>query len=238
MIRKNITEMKFVRPTGSMNTVEIDIDSLPSGSYGYGQLVERALAPVAAAMEDKFATVYVYEGPSINFHTSTWSAFFGVAGPRAILDALHSTFSAVAGVKVRHSDSILSSQALCQYHIQEGRLWQAEDAAEWSSADAEDEDSEVLDDDELVGRDLNELVEEEEDVDDPIEAPVSESIVRAAVPNRYRAARADASIGSIRQTIEAVFGLPAGSVALRGPDRSVMRADATIRTLRKRWDNA
>lgn len=44
-----------------------------------------------------------------------------------------------------------------------------------------------------------------------------------SVPSRYQAARADASIDTIRRTIEAVFGLPAASVALRGPDKKNLR---------------
>ena len=52
---------------------------------------------------------------------------------------------------------------------------------------------------------------------------------------RLRAARGDARVGSIRNTIESLFGLPEGSVALVGPDGRALRADAFIRTLRTRW---
>ncbi|WP_213779534.1 hypothetical protein [Caballeronia sp. dw_276] len=60
--------------------------------------------------------------------------------------------------------------------------------------------------------------------------------VRKQIPGRFRAARADASVGSIRRRIERVFGLPDGSVALCGPDGKALRADARIATLRRRWD--
>jgi hypothetical protein len=235
MTRRSILEMKFVRPTGPIDTVEIDVDSLPASSYGYGQSVENALAPLAAALDGQVGTVYVYEGPSVNFRSSTWSAFFGVAGPKAILEALYATFRATPGVKVRHSDAISSNQALCQYHLQDGRLWQADDAAEWYSADPEDT---AVAEECIVEPDAGEESAAKEDEDDEwASPPATLPVTRPAIPNRYRAARADASVGSIRQTIETVFGLPAGSVALRGPDRSVLRADATIRTLRKRWES-
>lgn len=54
----------------------------------------------------------------------------------------------------------------------------------------------------------------------------------------YRAARSDARVSSIRAAIEEVFGLPAGSVALCGPDRRALRGNARIRTLRKRWEES
>jgi hypothetical protein len=59
---------------------------------------------------------------------------------------------------------------------------------------------------------------------------------RTEQPLRFRAARSDASVGTIARSIEAVYGLPEGSVALRGPGRKVLRSDATIRTLRRRWE--
>jgi hypothetical protein len=59
---------------------------------------------------------------------------------------------------------------------------------------------------------------------------------RTQKAGRLRAARADAHVGSIRRRIERVFGLPEGSVALCGPDGKVLRADAKIATLRRRWE--
>ena len=74
-------------------------------------------------------------------------------------------------------------------------------------------------------------VEDEQDADQIVVAAER----RAA---RYRAARSDAKVSSIRAAIEEVFGLPAGSVALCGPDRRALRGDARIRTLRKRWEES
>ena len=58
---------------------------------------------------------------------------------------------------------------------------------------------------------------------------------KSQAPSRYRIARADASVAGIKANIEKVFGLPAGSVSLCGPNNKPLRADAKIATLRKRW---
>ena len=54
---------------------------------------------------------------------------------------------------------------------------------------------------------------------------------------RYRSARKDATVGSIKRQIESAFGLPEDSVALLKPDGSKLKANAKIGTLRKRWDD-
>ncbi len=54
-------------------------------------------------------------------------------------------------------------------------------------------------------------------------------------PARHRAARADASVGTIKRKIEKTFGLPRGSISLLGPDGRSLRANALIATLRRRW---
>jgi len=225
-----------------MSTVEIDVDSLPEGSFGYSQLTESALAPLAAANPDLRATVYVYEGPSVNFGNYGHSAFFGVAGDRRVLGALYSAFRATAGLNVRHSDQIRQSQALRQYHLEDGKFWRPEEEGVWyAEADAqasvragespEEEDGDELPDDGW-STDEDSPDGPPESGDDAEAAPS----IRSEQPLRFRAARSDASVSSIARSIEAVYGLPEGSVALRGPDKKVLRSDATIRTLRRRWE--
>jgi hypothetical protein len=62
-----------------MSTVERP-DSLPDGSSGYAQMVVAALAPLAASDSGLRATVYVYQGPSVNFGNYGYSAFFELPG--------------------------------------------------------------------------------------------------------------------------------------------------------------
>jgi hypothetical protein len=52
---------------------------------------------------------------------------------------------------------------------------------------------------------------------------------------RYRAARSDATVGSIVKTIEETFNLPLGSVKLQYPSGKEANSDKTIKSLRKRW---
>ena len=56
-------------------------------------------------------------------------------------------------------------------------------------------------------------------------------------PSRYRPARKDATVDSIKRQIESVFGLPEGSVVLLRRDGRKLRADTKICTLRKCWDD-
>ena len=59
---------------------------------------------------------------------------------------------------------------------------------------------------------------------------------KKSVDSRSSAARADASVATIRKNIESVYGLPEGSVELCNRQGKPMRGDATIATLRKRWE--
>ena len=142
MIRKSATALQFVRTRTPMATVEIDVDSIPSDCFGYGDFVKQALAELAERWRALRATVYVYEGPSVNFGGYSHSAFFGVAGDKRVLDALHAVFSGVRGVKVRYSDAILASQAICQYHAEDGRVWRPLEEGTWYAGEEDEEDEE------------------------------------------------------------------------------------------------
>jgi hypothetical protein len=249
LIRKPVNELHFVRSREPMSTVEIDLDTLPEESFGYAQLVESALAPLAAADPRISATVYVYQGPSVNFGNYGYSAFFAVAGDRRVLGALYASFSGARGLKTRYSDHIQQSQALCQYHIEEGLLWRPDEGHVWyASTDDEADEGEaegVEEDEDDVDVDDEGWEEDEADLEGGAalegsrsgqDVQVAAPPVRTELPARFRAARSDASVGSICRSIEAVFGLPEGSVALRGPEKKALRSDASIRTLRKRWE--
>jgi len=141
LIRKTANELQFVRTSTPMATVEIDVESIPSDHFGYGDPVEQALGDVAERWPTLRASVYVYEGPSTNFGDYSHSAFFGVAGDKRILAALHAVFSDVRGIKVRYSDAILASQAICRYHLEDERVWRPLEEGTWY-AGAEDEEDE------------------------------------------------------------------------------------------------
>ena len=140
MPKKSVTELQFVHPRAPMATVEIDLDTLPPGTPGYASLVREALAPLAADDDALRATVYVFQGSSDNFQRHTRSAFFGVAGDRRALAALYAGFRREPGLRVRHSDHIVASQALCQYHVEDGALWHAHAGHEWYAEAVNDGD--------------------------------------------------------------------------------------------------
>lgn len=242
MIRKAATELHFVNSKNPLPTVEVHADSMEEAGFDLSQKVSDILARFAAKNPEVRATVNLYGSVSVNFHESAWSEFLGVAGSMKVLEALGAGFSRLPGVKSRYSDYIPSASGIRAFHIEDGLLWEPEDALTWySNAPA------VGDGVEAAGAADDPLDELDDDWDDdsPEEEAVLESegddevvtrIVRKAA--RYRAARSDAKVGRIRQEIERVFGLPEGSVALRGPDGRPLRSDAMISTLRRRWEEA
>jgi len=60
--------------------------------------------------------------------------------------------------------------------------------------------------------------------------------LRNQKPVRFRKARSDASVKSLAASIEAALGLPSGCVRFVAPNGRKIRNDASIATLRKRWD--
>lgn len=187
------------------------------------------------------ATLYLYVSTSINFHEPGFSEFLLVAGPKKVLLALGAGFERLPAVKSRFSDYVSTASALRAFHVEGGLVWEQEDANTWYSSGQS-----LIDPTEALEETENDLqpIEEDEEVDeseaeDGGEDDTDLSVVAAErKAARYRAARSDARVSSIRAAIEEVFGLPVGSVALCGPDRRALRGDARIRTLRKRWEES
>ena len=233
MLEKPVSELTFVHSKEPLPTVEVDIDSIPGSYYGYDDIVAEALGPFATSNPTVRATIYTYQGPSTSFREQTFSAFFGVAGSKTILPVLLAAFRNVTGVRARNSDYIAASSGIQEFHIEDGIVWRPSDALSWytkepGQAAPESENSDWEDaplTDELNAGEPEAISSETE--------PTSS---KAAMGSRYRQARSDASVASIKRTIEKVFGLPEGSVALCGPDYKPLRANAKISTLRKRWE--
>mgnify|MGYP001267642523 CR=1 FL=1 len=221
-------ELQFVRSRNPLPTVEVDLDCIPKELHGYGDLIANAIAPVAARSSKMRATIYVYQGQSINFHQLTCSAFFGVAGDKSLLDVLLDAFRGAKLTNAKVSDYIEPSKAIREFHVQDGRVWRPFESGTWYTG-SQDEDEE---EENLIAEDV---VTETDDLENAT-PEVEVETARLSNPSRFRVARADATIVTIRRTIEEVFGLPEGSVALCGPDKLALRGDATIATLRKRWE--
>ena len=218
MIDKTDKDLDFIKPNKPIPTLEVDIDSIPDELYGYDSIVRRALEKFINICPKSRSTIYVFFGTSVNFHKHTSSAFIGVAGnDKKILDLMNTEFRKVQGIRIRFSDYINHTSGNCEFHVQDGLVWQPEDPYNWFSKTV------VVP---IVGQsDINDENDDSKIINE-----------RLSSPSRYRIARADASIGSIKEIIEEVFGLPKGSVSLSGPDGRPLRSDAKIKTLRNRWD--
>lgn len=245
MNTRSTIELHFVSSRDPLPTVEVQAKSLEDQGLVLSQVVSSSLTHFAANNPTCKATIYVYGTMSVNFHEMDWSEFLIVAGDKKVLKVLESAFSKLPKVKSRYSDYITTSEGIRAFHVEDGLLWRCEDAVTWCSdspADAEKGQEpvkkslvsdEVIEDDEAEwGCVISSVEPESSEVDCDDELPVARTREQAT---RYRVARADAKVASIRQRIEQVFGLPEGSVALCGPDGRALRGDAFIRTLRRRW---
>lgn len=228
IINKLESELSFIRADLPLSTVELDVHSIPRSYFGCDGIVEAVLQTFADKDTTMCATVYIVEQNSMTFHEPTWSAFFGITGKYAIdiLKELERKFKKLS-IRARISDEIIFSVFHRRFHIQEGYVWLPSDALSWFAK------KEV--EDEWGDDDLEELeIADDDDGFSAVSVLSDNTKVQTAI--RFRAARSDASISSIRATIEKKFGLPAGSVALCGPDKKHLRGDALIATLRKRWE--
>ncbi|CAK9888624.1 MULTISPECIES: hypothetical protein [Pseudomonas] len=237
MIKKSVTELQFVNSRSPLPTVEVDSQSMEDAGFSITRTVLEVLSRLAAEDASLRATLYLFGTVSVSFREPCWSEFLLVAGPEKVLSAVGASFERLPGVRSRFSDYVQSSQAARTFHVEDGRVWEKEDGSTWySHSQQEAAVSEIVADEEEVEQ---EDFEEEEDWDaeDPEEQGADAVVVSSKKAARYRAARSDAKVSSIRLRIEEVFGLPAGSVALCGPDGRPLRGNAFIKTLRKRWED-
>ena len=237
MIKKSVTDLAFVNSRTPLPTVEVDAQSVEAAGCSIYRTVMEVLSRLAADDSTLRATLYLYGTVSVNFHEPCWSEFLLVAGPEKVLMALGSGFERLPGVKSRYSDYVPSSEAMRTFHVEDGLVWEKEDGSTWYSHGQKEEvvATEVVDTD----NDLEEFEEEDEWETEELDGQDEDQVVATSrKAARYRAARSDAKLSSIRLRIEEVFGLPAGSVALCGPDGRPLRGNALIRTLRRRWEEA
>ena len=216
MITRSIDELKFRRSKRSLATIEVDIYSLEETGKNFPDTLYESLTLFAESDEERCASIYTHLTTSCNFISwkgeLTYSGFIGVVGAyMRVLNVLYESFSSIKGVNVKFSDYINPNESILEYHIENGLVWRPLDALEWYADYEESEDPEFP-------------IKEEE------EKSSNEK------PLRYRSARKDATVDSIKRQIESVFGLPEGSVVLLRRDGRKLRADTKIGTLRKCWN--
>ncbi|NVN80042.1 MULTISPECIES: hypothetical protein [unclassified Vibrio] len=251
-----ISDLHFINSAKAIDTVEVDLGSLTKSCHDYLDVVIESLQPLAESSPNLRATVYVQQMPSANFMQPGCSVFIGVVGNSNALELILDGFQSTKGVDARYGDSILAKQSSRRLHIEDGSVWRQEDDSTWfvdsglnqyeESSELEDDDYQYTDEDyakypsNAKVYEAGDLLKNKGKVDatelDVIKC-TDDTTQSRAIYTRQRATRSDASVGSIRSTIEEVFGLPEGSVRLCDPEGYSLRADAKIATLRKRWDN-
>jgi hypothetical protein len=226
------------QPTPS---IEIDLGSILDGE-SLQSLLRESVSEFAD--DQQIFTIWSYFTNSINFHEPTSSAFVMALGGKNVLGRIHGELENVPGLRMRYSDYVVPSREEPAAHIEEGMFWlPLGDGQNWY-ADAELITPEIFVAVEEIALDDEHDGDSEDEQDTWSTPPVGreghENIVgeqtRRRVTLRTRAARSDASVGSISRTIERMLSLPEGSVLLCGPDKRAMRRDARIGTLRRRWE--
>ena len=215
MIIKDEVDLNLKRTNSLLESVEIDVDSLENQGKEFPGELTKSLKNYLHKEGKVCASIYTYFSQSCNFHETTNSFFVAVSRNGRILVEILNHFSRIEGVRVKASDHINPKNSILQYHIEDSHLWKSYEPGSWWTED-KNGDSDVADNEKnnkIITAKLN-----------------------SGSPVRYRSARSDASIGSIKKQIEIAFGLPEGSVALVKPDGSKIRSDATIKTLRSQWD--
>lgn len=224
------SDFSFVNKTGALPTVEIDLQSLEdAGVDSYTDEICNALHGFLHSPSP--ITIYLLETPSLNFGGSGYSVFIGVGASDAVLKSIYSHFKKMIDVKVRYSEYIPAAKAIKAVHLEFENIWMPYEEGTWYSVfSAARSYVDTTTEEDLWSDDVEDIDWDEFAIDGDLS-----EVKQATRPLRMRAARKDASIGTVRRTIENIFGLPKGSVQLCGPDRVALRSDALIGTLRRRW---
>lgn len=237
MLTRQTKELNLIYSDDPKPTVEICAESCEAAGLDVADTLEPVLSRFAKANPNERATISMYGSMSTTFHEHSWSDFLIVDGSQRVLRAVAGAFNAQPRVKSRTSDSISPALGQAIFHIEDGCCWQAVDAMTWETQEDASGETNGGTSDDLAGEvDSADGQGRGTELADEWCAADGSDVPDAPKRGRLRAARSDARIGAIKQTIEQLFGLPEGSVALCGPDRKALRVDATIGTLRRRWE--
>lgn len=140
-----INELHFINSPKAVDTIEVDIDSLPTGCYDYVDIIVETLRPLAESSPDLRATVYVQQVLSVNFGHSGSSIFIGVVGSPNALSVILNGFQSIPGVGARYGGSIFTNQSRRRLHIEDGFIWQQEDNVTWAVASSTESIEETAD---------------------------------------------------------------------------------------------
>jgi hypothetical protein len=231
MSTRSSSQLNFVVAPSHAATLEIASGSLSDADRI--MTMRSVLSRYAAFDANARASMYLQRVVSVGFGELTLADQIFVADAAAapgLLAVLFESFER-CDARVRFAGELATDGAPCAIHLEDAHVWMNEDDDRWYA-------SKLIESDEPWPASASDDIAVTDEIDEigaVCEVMPEQATGRARAPGRYRAARADASVGSIRRRIEAVFGLPEGSVDLCGPDGRALRADARIATLRRRW---
>jgi hypothetical protein len=135
MSRSEYSKLDLRGRGGMLPTVEVDTADDYLVACACEKAVRNVLTTFGRLSRPPRVTVYVYEGPSINFLRPTNSIFFAVAGTERVLTAIRAGLGAVDGAHVRYGDYILAERCVPRMHLEKGGLWLPSDEDVWEKAD-------------------------------------------------------------------------------------------------------
>jgi len=131
-VTRSVTRNLKLKGTNDMlPTVEVDYGSQNDAAMRCFGAVYRALATMAASKAALRATIYVYEGTSINFGSPTSSIWFGVAAPEKTLTTLFAVLGSVSGIRVRYGEYVHALNCHRLFHVESGVVWRDLGGDEW-----------------------------------------------------------------------------------------------------------
>ncbi|MFL9792812.1 hypothetical protein AB9R80_020735 [Vibrio cyclitrophicus] len=215
-MKRLINELHFINSPKSVDTIEVDIDSLPKGYYDYIDIVTETLRPLAQSSPDLRATIYVQQALSVNFGHSGCSIFIGVVGSPNALELILNGFQSIPGIGARYGDSIFTNQSRRRLHIEDGLVWQQEDDVTWFVASSIEGIAETDDESDQYGEqdfehypsqakvyEAGDLLKKtakakDSEIDDVVNSEALVASHSKGIYTRSRSVRADARVGSIR----------------------------------------
>lgn len=219
---------------------QIDVDRLkpPLDNGNWLDRLSEGLVTIAADHPDQQLYAASWVGPSVEFGYMGRSIWLALRGSRSLATELENVLRRLLPQqRVKNSLTDASQSGwVSELYIDQGHVWRPWDASAWSRVEFGKPNSASHEEatsgskaagDEGDGRPL-----------DSAPQPSSPEVKLAKQALRYRAAKSDASVGTIQTTIEKLFKLPEGSVKLINPDRSFSKRNQSIRRLRERWEKS
>lgn len=116
---------------GIVQSIEVDVDSLPGGAEGYFIYLEKAAKKFIESGHQRRVTVHSVHRDSINLGKKTRSVFLGISGSDAYLNILLEDLRAAEGVLVLLSDLVDSMLCRRELHIEDGVALRPYDDETW-----------------------------------------------------------------------------------------------------------